>query len=254
MRSFAHFLGKEFTEIRRTWRLPTVLGVLAFFAIMSPLAAKATPWLVSSLTTSQPGVVIKLPEPTYLDSYAQWIKNLTQMGMLLVVFASAGLIANERTSGTAVLVVSKPVSRPAFAVAKYLAQAALVAAATVLGTLIVLAGTYGVFSEAPLQRLLASSGAWLASALLAVALTEALSAAMPTIAAGIGGLVAWWLLGGLLSLWEPAVTYSPVGLLSAPADLLAGKDVALGWPLATTALLVVALVAVAGAIFARREL
>jgi ABC-2 type transport system permease protein len=254
MSGFAHVLGKEFTEIRRTWRLPTVLGVLVFFAIMSPLAAKATPWLVSSVTTSQPGVVIQIPEPTYVDSYVQWIKNLAQMGVLLVVFASAGLIANERSSGTAALVVTKPVSRSAFSVAKYVAQALLVAASTVIGTLVVLAGTWAIFGEAPLEGIVAASAAWLVAALFAISLTLALSAAFPTIAAGIGGLAVWWVLGGLLSLWEPAVTYSPVGLLSAPTDLLAGNDVALGWPLATAALLIVAFVGLAGAIFSWREL
>ena len=46
-----HFLSKELMEIRRTWRLPTVGGVLLFFAVMSPLAALATPALVASVTS-----------------------------------------------------------------------------------------------------------------------------------------------------------------------------------------------------------
>jgi len=251
--ALGHFLGKEAAEIRRTWRLWTIGGVLLFFAIMSPLAALAAPALVSSVTSGQPGVVIKLPDPTYLDSYAQWIKNLSQMGLLLVVFASAGLIANERASGTAVLVVTKPVSRATFVVAKYLAQAALVIMATGAGTAAVLAGTRLAFGTAPVEPLLSASGAWLAGALVAIAATEALSAVLPTLAAGIVALVAWGL-SGALSLWAPAVRYTPVALLGAPGKLLAGDSPDLGVPLATAVLLTAALVAVAAWLFARREL
>lgn len=253
MRAFSRFLGKEATEIRRTWRLWTIGGVLLFFAVMSPLAALATPALVSSLTAGAPGMVIKFPDPTFLDSYAQWVKNLSQIGTLLVVFASVGLIANERTSGTAVLVVTKPVSRGSFVVAKYVAQAALVTLATVLGTAVVLAGTQLAFGQAPAAPLVAATGAWLAGALVAIAVAEALSAVLPTLAAGIVALVSWGV-AGVFALWEPAVRYTPVGLLVAPGELLAGKAYSLAMPLATAALAIAVMVAVAAWLFSQREL
>ncbi|MDZ4168540.1 MAG: ABC transporter permease [Coriobacteriia bacterium] len=253
MRALGRFLAKETVEIRRTWRLPTVGGVLLFFAVMSPLAALATPAIIASVSQSQPGVVIMVPDPTYLDSYLQWIKNLSQIGLLLVVFASAGLIAGERSSGTALLVVVKPVSRRSFAVAKFLAQAGLVAGATAVGTLVTWLGTLLAFGEAPAAALVAASGAWLVGALLAVAVTLALSAVLPTLAAGIVALVGFGLLG-IAGLWPPLLQYTPVGILSAPSALLAREPVALAVPLATTALVIIVCVWAAGALFARREL
>lgn len=254
MTAFIHFLSKELSEIRRTWRGPTTVGVLLFFAIMSPLAALATPALLESVTASQPGLVIKMPDPTYVDSYAQWIKNLSQMGLLLVVFASGGLIANERASGTAILVVTKPVSRHAFALAKYVAQALLVIVATVIGTAVTYAGTVLAFgADAPAGDLISATAAWLGGALLAIGFVEVLSAAFPTLAAGIGGLVAWGLIG-LVAAWGPAARYSPAGLLGAPAEILAGKDVALAWPVLTAVPLTACLVWVAGVLFSRKEL
>lgn len=253
MTAFGRFLAKELLEIRRTWRGPTILGTLLFFAVMSPLAALATPALVESVTSSQPGVVIQIPDPTYVDSYLQWIKNLSQIGMLLVVFASGGLIANERVGGTAVLVVTKPVSRMAFVVAKYVSQAALVALATALGALVTYVGTLLAFGEAPAGRLFGSSAAWLAGALVAIAVVEALSAVLPTLAAGIGGLVLWGL-GGVAAIWEPAVRFTPVGLLTAPGRILSGDDPSVLWPTLTALAAVAALVALAGVLFSRREL
>ena len=175
------------------------------------------------------------------------------MGTMLVIFASAGLIATERANGTAALVVTKPVSRSTFAVAKYVAQAVLVTVATVVATLVVLVGTRIAFGEAPVKPLFYASGAWLALALLAIAIAEALSAFLPTIAAAIVALVGWGL-AGIGALWKPALDYSPIGLLGAPAALIAQKSTDLAWPLAVTAVAAVAFVALAAVLFSTREL
>lgn len=253
MRAFLQFLTKEFTEIRRTWRLPTVGGVLILFAIMSPLAALATPAIVASVTSAQPGVVIRIPDPTYLDSYAQWLKNLSQMGLMLVIFSSAGLIAGERSSGTVLLVVTKPVSRGSFVAAKFVAQAVLVVGATFLGTALTHVGTLLAFGEAPAGLLWGASAVWLAGALLAVAITVTFSVVLPTLAAGIAGLVVVGL-SGLVALWEPAARFTPVGLTGAAGVLLSGKPIELVVPLATGVLAIAAMVTFAAWLFGTREL
>lgn len=253
MKGALHFLAKELVEIRRTWRLPTVGGVLLFFAVMSPLAALATPALVASVTASQPGVVIELPDPTYLDSYAQWIKNLSQIGLVLVVFASAGLLAGERASGTAALVASKPVSRAWVTVAKFVAQAGLVIVATALGTAVTYVGTLLAFGEAPAGILVASSAAWGAGAVMAVAVTLVYSAVAPTLTAGVLGLVTFGI-AGVAGMWRPVSEFTAIGLLAAPGKLLAGEPVSLVLPVVTGTLLTVGLVLLAGWLFSRREL
>jgi ABC-2 type transport system permease protein len=254
VRAFLRFLGKEGAEITRTWRLWVVGGVLLFLAVLSPVTAKAIPSLMKYASGGGSGIAITITrQVSYVDSYDQWIKNLSQIGMMLVIFASAGLIATERAAGTAALVVTKPVSRSSFVVAKYVAQALLVAVATLAGAIIVLVGTQLAFGDAPPARLLAASGAWLSLALLSVAGAEVLSAILPTIAAAISAVLVWGL-SGIAGLWQPALDYSPVGLLGAPAAILAGKHVDLAWPLATTTVATVLLVALAAALFSTREL
>lgn len=253
MKAFTRFLGKELLEMVRTWRLPVIGGVVLFVGVMSPIAAVMTPALISSLTAGQPGLVIKVPDPTYLDSYAQWMKNLSQIGMMLVIFSSAGLIASERASGTAALVVSKPVSRMAFVTAKFVAQAGLLIVAVGVGAGVVLAGTFIAFGRAPVSMLASSTVAWLALALLFVAVAELLSAAMSTIAAAVVTLVVW-ALGGVAALWRPAIEWTPVGLIGAPSRLAAGETVAWSTPAITALACMVLLVALAGLVFSRREL
>ena len=45
MSGFGAFLAKELTEIRRTWRIWVVPGIVIFMGLTSPVLAKLTPAL-----------------------------------------------------------------------------------------------------------------------------------------------------------------------------------------------------------------
>ena len=253
MRGFSRFFGKELQEIARTWRLLVLPGIMLFFAVSGPILAKMTPELLASLTTSQPGVVIKLPDPTYVDAYVQWAKNLSQLVVFALLIVSGGIVAAERTTGTAVLVLTKPVSRAGFVVAKFLAQSGLVAVATLVCTTVTWGVTFAVFGEAPPATLFEAAGVWLAFAILLVSITLLLSCALSAIAAaGTAILVYFAIL--LASGWGPAVRWSPAGLVSAPMNLVMARTGEVGWPLATCVALTGVFVLAAIAVFNRQEL
>ncbi|MDP2183286.1 MAG: ABC transporter permease subunit [Actinomycetota bacterium] len=253
MKGFLRFLGKEFTEIVRTWRVWVVPGMLLFMAVSSPILAKLTPALLESVASGQQGIKITIPDPTYLDAYAQWLKNLQQMIAIALLITTGGMIAGERASGTAILVLTKPVSRAAFVVAKFLSQTALLVVATVIGAAVCWGATYATFGEAPPKLLVSMTAVWLAFAVLLVALMTLLSAGLKSIAAGGVGIGGFFVIS-VLSLWGPALDYSPAGLSVAPNALLAGTPVELAWPLATTAVAVVALVVAGVLVFKTKEL
>ena len=52
MSGFSTFLAKEFTEIRKTWRIWVIPGMLLFFAITSPIIADITPALMRVSSTA----------------------------------------------------------------------------------------------------------------------------------------------------------------------------------------------------------
>lgn len=255
MRGFGAFLAKELAEIVRTWRIWVLPGMVLFFAVSGPPLAALTPELVSSLVTQDtPGLVIQLPDPTYLDAYGQWAKNLSQIVLFAVIIMFGGMVSSERRSGTAALVLAKPLDRSAFIVAKAVSHAVLLTASVVVGAVVTWGITLAVFGEAPLDRLVASTAAWLVLALLFLALMEALSASIDSQAGAAGlGLAAFMLLS-IATLWGPLQRYSPAGLMNAPAEIVVGKPVELLWPLVTTATAIVVLIAVAASVFRRREL
>jgi ABC-2 type transport system permease protein len=233
MRGFRAFLSKEFREILRTWRIWVLPGIVLFLALSGPVLAVLTPQLLKSVTGSQPGLVIQLPDPTWRDAYGQWVKNLSQMVTYALIIILGGLISAERKGGTAVLVLTKPVTRPAFVLAKFVSQTALLTVTTVVGAVCTWVVTLAVFGEAPIGVLLSTTSVWLASAVLLVALMT-LASALVNSQAGAAGLGFGALIVlSIATLWGPALEFSPAGLVSAPAALLAGDSVALAFPLVT---------------------
>lgn len=253
MRTFLRFVMKELLETVRTWRLPVLGGVALFFAITGPVLALLTPQLLESMQSSQPGVIIHVPDPTWRDAYAQWAKNLVQLVSFVVLIVGAGTVSAEVTGGTAALVLTKPVSRRVFVAAKAVALLAVIVVVLAVGTGATQAVTYLVFGTAPWQELWSSALAWLAFATLLVAITVAFSSAVSTLASAGLGAAAFFTLS-ILSMWGKAVRYSPVGLLGAPARLVAGEKPALAVPVLTGLLAAIILVALAGEWFARRDL
>ena len=254
MTGLGAFLRKELTEIVRTWRVWVIPGMLVFFGITSPIIAALTPALVQSMTASQPGVVIRVPPPTALDAYAQFLKNLDQFVLIAIVIAGAGAISGERSSGTAILALTKPLSRGAFVVAKILSQVILLVAATVLGTAICLAVTAVVFPGGNSARLVTTVALWLLYASLFVVVMTLLSASLRSRGAAAGAGLAFYFLALLLSTWGPMARYAFFGLFPAMRDALIGKSLSLGWPLATAVVALAVGTVAAMRLFERQEL
>ena len=59
--AFGTFLGKERRETVKTWRLWVLPGILVFLGLTSPVLTKLTPELLKATANSQPGVIIQVP-------------------------------------------------------------------------------------------------------------------------------------------------------------------------------------------------
>ena len=210
---------KEIAEFLRTWRIAVLGGFVLFFALTSPILAKLTPQILQYVSASSPGVVIKIPPPTYVDAYAQWIKNLSQMCTFVILIVAAGSVAGEVSQGTAALVLTKPVSRAWFVVVKATTLAAFVVALTVLGTLVVQLETIAVFGSAPPIALWGATLSWLLFALMVVSLVTLLSAVTSTLVAAGTGIVGFFVLSAIEALLRPPL---PVLVLVSEAFVALG--------------------------------
>jgi len=250
--SLRAFLSKDLREIVRTWRIYVLPGILLFSAVTGPPTAAYTAELLSSLG----GDIFagELPDPTWVDSYAQWTKNLSQLVIFALIIMLGSAISGEKRTGTAIMVLTKPVSRAGFVLSKFVSTAALLVGSTLVAMLVTWGVTLIWFPDAPIGPLLAATAAWLLFALLLVAVVLLGSAAVDSGAGAAGiGLGVFFLL--LLSgIWGPMLRWTPAGMINAPVALGADAEVDLLWPAVTTAVLTVVLVWAAVKVFERREL
>lgn len=252
--AFSTFLDKERRETFRTWRLWVLPGILLFLALSSPVLTKLTPELLKATANSQPGVVIRIPPPTARDSYLQFMGNLGQLVTIAVIIAGAATISSERRAGTAVLVLTKPISRAGFVVAKATSQLVLLICATVLGVAVCIVMTVALFGAGSVGPFVEAAALWLAFAAMILMLMMLLSAAMRSQAPAVGAGIGLWIALLVFTGFPLIRDHSPAGLMAANDAALRGRDVALLWPLATTAIAGAAFLAGAIWFFRRREL
>jgi ABC-2 type transport system permease protein len=253
MNGFLAFLGKELLEIRRTWRLWVLPGILMAVGLSSPVLAAIAPRLVESMTAGQPDVVIQIPDPVAKDAYLQFVQQLMQIALLALIIVTAGMVSGERRSGTAILVLTKPVSRPAFLVAKFMAQTLLVITALVPSALACWLVTYLIFDEAPVLVFLQSNLIFMLIAAFFVAVMLVCSTLVNSQAGAAGVGLVVYLVFTIFSGWGPTRELSPAGLYSAVGNVITGAETPVLGPLITGLLATAALVALAVLIFTRQE-
>ncbi|MDA3937536.1 MAG: ABC transporter permease subunit [Actinomycetota bacterium] len=248
------FLKKEFREILRTWRLWVLPAIMIVVAIISPVFAKITPALLESVAGETPGYVFEVPDPVTVDSYLQFWANAIQMGILGVIIVAAGGIAGERKNGTAILVLTKPVSRGAFVVAKAISNSVLFLAATIIGAAVCVGLTIVMFDSSGIADFAVSTALLYLLGVVFISITLLLGVAIKSQAGAAGASLGAFLAVSLLSIWGPARDYTVAGLMVAGDRILRGDEVALLWPVLTSVVLIVLCVGGAVLLFRRKEL
>ena len=237
MRSFLIFTGKECTEHIRSKRLLILGLVFILFGIMSPAAAKFMPEILK-MAGNDTGVIIQMSPPTVLDSYLQFFKNMNSIAVIVLLLVFAGLVVDEKAKGTASILLTKSLSRPAFLLAKFTAAAVLWTAIYAVSAFICQGYTLWLFPSESARHLLISFAAYWLYGLLLLALTIfASTAAKSHGLATLGAFAAWGLL--MLSMIpKKAAAISPASLGAINLQVIAGT-------MPTSDLLVPAIAAIA---------
>lgn len=113
-------LKKEFLEIVRTKKLVILIIIFLFVAVSSPILAKLIPSLFKNLELQ--GIRIQIPEPTWRDAIDQFVKNLSQIAVIVIVFVFAGSVAEEKNKKTLEIVLTKPIARSSFIISKFISS------------------------------------------------------------------------------------------------------------------------------------
>ena len=222
MAGLGTLLRKELLEQWRTLRLPVVATIFLLVGLSSPLLARFTPEILKAVGGDQ--FTIVLPTPTAADAVDQLAKNLGQFGGLIAVLLAMGAVATEKERGTAALLLTKPVSRAAFLVAKLVAIGLTLAVAVAVATAGAWFYTLVLFAPLPLPGVAAGAVlqwltlmAWASITFVGSTLTRSALAA-----AGLG--ITAFIVIGILGVVPNFGRFLPTGL-GGP-----GRALALGIP------------------------
>lgn len=119
MRMFTAFIKKELIESVRTYKFFILMIIFMLFGIMNPIMAKMMPEILESFLPK--GMSIAIATPTALDSWAQFFKNVSQMGLIILAIIFSGIISNEFSKGTLINMLTKGLSRPIVILSKFTA-------------------------------------------------------------------------------------------------------------------------------------
>lgn len=118
MNTLLALLKKETMEFNRTYKLLILFAVFLILAILSPLAAKFMPDIMAQFLPKE--IAESFPTPSALDSWAQFFKNFSQIGLFVIALLFAGMIIHERNEGTLIILLTKGLHRSSVVLAKSL--------------------------------------------------------------------------------------------------------------------------------------
>ena len=126
MTGFWVLIKKELLEQRRTWNF---IGVTVFFAA------------VAALIVMIPFIITLFNNQDRDAGYAEGLLlaygfTIAFLGTIISIIIGMGALANERASGTAGMVLSKPVSRAAFVCARFIGTGLSVYLGLILGSVV----------------------------------------------------------------------------------------------------------------------
>jgi len=213
-------MKKEFRQAWRSFRLPGLCLTLLFLAIMDPLASKYMGEIIARFAQ---GITIIVPPATAEQAMETFLSDVAELGLLVVIAVTMGSVASEKASGVSAFVVTKPVSRLTYVLAKYTILAAGIAAGIGGSAAVAYLYTWTLLGAVQLGRACLATLAMASYAELIMTVTFSASMALTgSLAAGGAGLASVFLLGiaGSLLRGTRIAPYIPSALAGSASSLL----------------------------------
>ncbi len=247
-------IKKDLVEQWRTKKILILTIIFLFVAISSPIMAKILPEILKSV--SVPGMKITLPDPTYLDAIDQYIKNISQIALLVIIFLVAGAVSDEKSCKTLEILLTKPISRTEFVLSKFKSYFINIVAVFVVCSTIFYFYTTSIFTSFNFLNFIIMAALVLLYILMIVAITILASTIVKnSIIAGGIGFVSYIIFGTVFSLIESLKPYSPGMIFDIYKDIVrTGWTNDLIYPLVITIIIIFMSAISAILIFRRQEI
>lgn len=242
----------ESLRLVRTARGLALFAVYLIVGLLGPVLARYMSTLLSQV---QGQITITARPPVPQDGIAQYLDQIAQTGLIVVVVVSAGSLAFDSRRGISLFLRTRTAGMWALLLPRYLVPAAAAAAASVLGTLAAWYETVLLIGPLPAGPMLAGmlcQALYLAFAVAVVAAAASFArSALGTVGIALAVLLLALPLAGVVGALRD---WMPSALMRAPVELLGSSEPADFLPaLAVTAIAVPLLLAVAARRLRHRE-
>ncbi|MHB1483857.1 MAG: ABC transporter permease [Saccharofermentanales bacterium] len=215
---------KEIIENYKKNRFLILGAIFLLFGIMSPLTAKYLPEILKFIMGSEQEVAklgIQIPVPTILDSYSQFYKNLSQMGIFVQIIIFMNLVSDEKSKGTVVLVLTKAVPRSTFLLSKFVAACIVLISSLALSSIGFYYYTFMLFGEFPSSGTMTGIGLFLLFSVFILAFTFFASTVTKTTSISALISIGGYFLLSIFSILPKISDYLPLKLADASYQISA---------------------------------
>ena len=222
MNGYIALAKKELRESLRTSRLLIACVVFVLAGCGGVILTHYLPDLVRNQAGS--GMQIIVPKQTAVDAVDAYLKNVAQIPMLAVILLAMGAVAEERAHGVAATILSRPVSRAAYLLAKLTGHGLTLLAGLAIGATASFYYIVLLFDGASLGSYLLINLGLAATVLDVLCITLLCSTLLPSgVAAGGLAFVLYLLVSLLPGLWPPLGDSLPSSITGHAHALLAGS-------------------------------
>lgn len=248
-------IGKELLELYRSLKLLWVPLVFAALGIMQPVTTYFMPVLLEKAGNLPEGSVFEIPLPSGAQVMAETLSQFGTIGALILVLVFMGTVSGERNSGSASMILVKPVSTFSYLLSKWTSMNLLGILSLLVGYLASWYYTWLLIEGVPLAAFVSSFllyALWLSLLLtLTLLLSTCLRSASGAASAALGSGLLLTLLSNLLPKYAG---WLPGALPKFAAQASGGSLVdynALVWSLGATALAMGGILLVSNSILRR---
>ena len=215
------FFKKEIKEFFKTPKFIILILVFAFFAILSPVSARYINEIIASLS---PDIQISFPDPVFQDSWIQIYKNITSLCLIVLLIIVTGTIAQEKSKGSILLVLTKKVSRFNFIFSKFMANVVIFTIIYLVAIILGVVYTQILFSTFSYDGMIISIVLiwFLGIFYIALAIFTSVISKTPTVAALLGFV--GYAVFNLFNIAQSIQKFNPAGSASLVNNILAGTS------------------------------
>ncbi|HEX6338374.1 MAG TPA: hypothetical protein VFZ85_15545 [Jiangellaceae bacterium] len=242
----------ELARLTRTYRWMLLFGVYAFFAVLGPLSARYLNEIIGQFGGD---VTIIAPDPRPVDGIAQFIGNVSQLGLLAVAVVAAGALALDARPEVAAFLRTKVSRAYDLMLPRYAVSTGAAIGALLVGTAIAWAMTESLLGSLSVGAMLVGTLYGALYLVFAVAVVAVVAGFLRSQVATVFGSLAVLLALPMVALIEPLRPWLPSELLAAIGALLEGASAGdFARAVIVTLVVTPALLALATRRFALREL